>query len=375
MVRRREVSDVGREDIGERLGHDRAVAGLRVGASAHQNERFRQGAFLQAVNTAPHVPRQNVQGRVSPSEEGEQEGGTTGANAPVHDGRSASQSSAGLRTNAQVRLHPLFLSFSLRRRDAGVEVSARVHASPLSSMASSLWPCQNVPGRVSPSEEGEQEGGTTGRQPPRRRQVYRPAILCTSPHQRTGFPLFLSFSLRRRDSGAEVSAPAGVSPLPSMVSRIWPCQNVPGRVSPSEEGDQEGGTTGANAPVHDGRSTGNPLQDSEPMPRSTSIPSSCPSPSGEGTQGRRFLLWFRCRLSRRWHLGSDPGRTFRARSLPQRRETKREGQPTRTLRATTGAAPAILCTSPHQRTGLPYPLFLFFSLRRRDAGVEVSALV
>ena len=270
---------------------------------------------------------------------------------------------------------PLFLSFSLRRRDAGVEVSARVHASPLSSMASSLWPCQNVPGRVSPSEEGEQEGGTTGRQPPRRRQVYRPAILCTSPHQRTGFPLFLSFSLRRRDSGAEVSAPAGVSPLPSMVSRIWPCQNVPGRVSPSEEGDQEGGTTGANAPVHDGRSTGNPLQDSEPMPRSTSIPSSCPSPSGEGTQGRRFLLWFRCRLSRRWHLGSDPGRTFRARSLPQRRETKREGQPTRTLRATTGAAPAILCTSPHQRTGLPYPLFLFFSLRRRDAGVEVSALV
>ena len=71
-------------------------------------------------------PWQNVQGQVSPSEEGEQEGGTTGANASGDDGRSASQSSVGLRTNAQVRLHPLFLSFSLRRRDAEAEVSALV---------------------------------------------------------------------------------------------------------------------------------------------------------------------------------------------------------------------------------------------------------
>ena len=75
------------------------------------------------------------------------------------------------------------------------------------------------------------------------------------------------------------------------------------------------------------------------MPRSVSIPSSCPSPSGEGTRGQRSLLWVAYRLSRRWHLASACGKTCRTESLPQRRENKREGQPTRTLRSTTGIPP------------------------------------
>jgi hypothetical protein len=146
--------DLGREDVGERLGHDRAVAGLRVGASAHQNDRFRHRTVLQAVNTAPHVPRQNVPGRVSPSEEGDQEGGKAEESLPVVDRYTARQSPACLHTNAQV----------------------------------------------------------------------------------------------------------------------------------------------------------------------VSIPSSCPSPSGEGTRGRRSLLWVAYRPSRRWHLGSGHGRTCRTESLPRRRE-------------------------------------------------------
>jgi hypothetical protein len=151
-----------------------------------------------------------------------------------------------LRPNTdQVRPHPLFLSFSLWRRDAGAEVSALVGVSPLPSMASRLLPWQNVQGRVSPSEEGEQEGGATRRERSGRRRAQRLALLSRTRDQRTGLPhpLFLSFSLWRRDAGAEVSALVGVSPLPSMASWLCLRQNVQDRVSPSEEGEQEGGTT------------------------------------------------------------------------------------------------------------------------------------
>jgi hypothetical protein len=118
--------------------------------------------------------------------------------------------------------HPLFLPVPAKagillplekgRRGGGLCSDWRI-APP--SMASWPWPWPNVQGRVSSLEEGEQEGGTTDG------WSYR-SILCTSPHQCTGlpYPLFLSFSLRRRDSGAEVSALVCVSPLPSMVSRI-----------------------------------------------------------------------------------------------------------------------------------------------------------
>ena len=81
-----------------------------------------------------------------------------------------------------------------------------------------------------------------------------------------------------------------------------------------------------------------PLETLRPCERFP-LPSSCPSPSGEGTRGRRALLGLAHRPSRRWHLRSGHGRTCRAKSLPRRRENKREGQPARTLRATTGAAP------------------------------------
>ena len=80
-----------------------------------------------------------------------------------------------------------------------------------------------------------------------------------------------------------------------------------------------------------------------------SVPSSCPSPSGEGTRERGSLLWVAYRLSRRWHLGSDPGRTCRAASLPRRRENKREGQPDDSLpvvdRYTARQSPACLHTN------------------------------
>jgi hypothetical protein len=49
-------------------------------------------------------PWQNVQGRVSPSEEVDQEGGTTDESLPVVDKYTAGQSSARLHTNAQVVL-------------------------------------------------------------------------------------------------------------------------------------------------------------------------------------------------------------------------------------------------------------------------------
>ena len=80
-----------------------------------------------------------------------------------------------------------------------------------------------------------------------------------------------------------------------------------------------------------------------------SVPSSCPSPSGEGTRERGSLLWVAYRLSRRWHLGSNPGRTCRAASLPRRRENKREGQPDDSLpvvdRYTARQSPACLHTN------------------------------
>jgi hypothetical protein len=101
--------------------------------------------------------------------------------------------------------------------------------------------------------------------------------------------------------------------------------------------------TGGGHPVESGRKRMTPGE------FGYSIPSSCPSPSGEETRERGSLLWVAYRLSRRWHLGSDPGRTGRAASLPRRRENKREGQPDDSLpvvdRYTARQSPACLHTN------------------------------
>ena len=214
---------------------------------------------------------------------------------------------------------------------------------------------------------GRIRGRDNRRQPLRRRQGYRPSILCTSLHQGTGRPLFLSVSLWRRDAGEEVSALVGVSPLPSMVSQVWPCQNVPDCVSPSEEGEQEGGTTRRE---RSGRRRAQRLAvlgrtpNQRPGPSPSPLPVLLPPEKGRGGGG----------LCSGWRIAPPVDgilalpaaeragprlslRGGRTRGRDNRRQPSSRRQVYRR---------SILCMSPHQRTGLP--LFLSFSLWRRDSG-------
>ena len=229
--------------------------------------------------------RQNMQDRVSPSEEGEQEGGTTDDSLSVVDRDTARQSSARLYTKGQVVP-------SSCPSPSGEGTQGKRSLPWLAYRPSRRWYLRSGRARTCRTaslpqrRENKREGQPDANAPvdDERNASQSSAGLRTNAQVRL-HPLFLSFSLRRRDAGEEVSAPVGASPLPSMASWLCLRQNVPGRVSPSEEGEQEGGTTDDSLPVVDRYTVGRSsacLHTNAP-----GFPSSCPSPFGEGTQGDR----------------------------------------------------------------------------------------
>jgi hypothetical protein len=128
---------------------------------------------------------------------------------------------------------------------------------------------------------------TTG--PPPQRHERHLNLSTTNPSvSPVPHPLFLSFSLWRRDVGTCVSAPVNASAPPRRSGSPFP-------VSPGHDlvvsslhrfiGDTRNGTTSptSRAPPHS--------QHHQPPPsRRLPLPSSCPSPSGEGTCGHTSRL-------------------------------------------------------------------------------------